>query len=244
MSMNEPILDKGTELQGLSTGVLFPSIDLFGGPVRKAVGPLTPIVGVSLFQRTVLTLQRAGIRQLIILSGPEEEQLKQALHKGPRVTVPVRWMPIREFPLDDPRTWESLAAEVRGACLVSGVGTVFPRSLIEELRRDVRAGQAIVVGLPITEDGGSEIVARAWRSGGTGGIADVMVMPASELSAVGRLAAEFDTVPIARWLERAAVDGRVRMLTTGDDDPSRWYQPVFNNADLRQAERRLYSSLK
>ena len=47
--MNEPILDKGTELQGLSTGVLFPSIDLFGGPVRKAVGPLTPIVGVSLF---------------------------------------------------------------------------------------------------------------------------------------------------------------------------------------------------
>ncbi len=126
--MNEPILDKGTELQGLSTAVLFPSIDLFGGPVRKAVGPLTPIVGVSLFQRTVLTLQRAGIRQLIVLSGPEEEQLKQALLKGPRVTVPVRWMPIREFPLDDPRTWESLAAEVRGFCLVSGVGTVFPRS--------------------------------------------------------------------------------------------------------------------
>ena len=79
--MNEPILDKGTELQGLSTGVLFPSIDLFGGPVRKAVGPLTPIVGVSLFLRTVLTLQRAGIRQLIVLSGPEEEQLKQALLK-------------------------------------------------------------------------------------------------------------------------------------------------------------------
>lgn len=138
--MNEPILDKGTELQGLSTAVLFPSVDLFGGRVRKAVGPLTPIVGVSLFQRTVLTLQRAGIRQLIVLSGPEEEQLKQALLRGPRVTIPVRWMPIREFPLDDPRTWESLAAEVRGFCLLSGVGTVFPRPLIEQLRSDVRAG--------------------------------------------------------------------------------------------------------
>ena len=68
--MNEPIVDKGTELQGLSTAVLFPSIDLFGGPGRKAVGPLTPVVGVSLFQRTVLTLQRAGIRQLIVISGP------------------------------------------------------------------------------------------------------------------------------------------------------------------------------
>src|SRR6478735_7225108 len=128
MSMNEPILDKGTELQGLSTALLFPSMELFGGPVRKSVGPLTPIVGVSLFQRTVLTLQRAGIRQLIVVSGPEEDQLKQSLLKGPRVTIPVRWMPIREFPLDDTRTWEALAAEIRGFCLLSGVGTIFSRS--------------------------------------------------------------------------------------------------------------------
>ncbi|HEU4506196.1 MAG TPA: CDP-alcohol phosphatidyltransferase family protein [Nitrospira sp.] len=239
--MNEPILDKGTELQGLSTAVLFPSVDLFGGRVRKAVGPLTPIVGVSLFQRTVLTLQRAGIRQLIVLSGPEEEQLKQALLRGPRVTIPVRWMPIREFPLDDPRTWESLAAEVRGFCLLSGVGTVFPRPLIEQLRSDVRAGQAIVVG-PALPDGG-DAVARAWRSGQGGGMADFMVMPASELSAAGRLAAEFDTMPIARWLERAAVDGRVRLLA-GADDPSLWYQPVLTESDLLRAERRLYTSLK
>ena len=82
--MNEPILDKGTELQGLSTAVLFPSIDVLDGSARKAVGPLTPIVGVSLFQRTVLTLQRAGIRQLIILSGAEEEELKQSLLRGSR----------------------------------------------------------------------------------------------------------------------------------------------------------------
>src|SRR4029077_5850883 len=90
----------------------------------------------------------------------------------------------------------------------------------------------------------SETVARAWRSGGTGGIADVMGMPASELSAVGRLAAELYTVRIARWLERVAVEDCVRLLTTRDDDPSRWFQPVLTDADLRRAERRLYSSLK
>jgi phosphatidylglycerophosphate synthase len=242
--MNEPVLDKGTELQGLSTAVLLPSIDLFGRPVRRALGPLTPIVGVSLFQRTVLTLQRAGIRQLIVLSGPEEEQLKQALLKGPRVMVPVRWMPIREFPLDDPRTWESLAAEVRGFCLLSGVGTVFPRSLIEELRRDVQTGQAVVVGPPMAHGQGSKTVERAWRSGQSGGIADMMVLPASELIAAGRLAAESEMVPMTRWLERAAVDGRVRLLSGAIDDPSRWYQPVLTQADVREAERRLYSSLK
>lgn len=242
--MNEPILDKRTELQGLSTAVLFPSVDLFGGRVRKAIGPLTPIVGISLFQRTVLTLQRAGMRQLIVLSGPEEEHLKKALLKGPHVTIPVRWMPIREFPLDDPRTWESLAAEVRGFCLLSCVGTVFPRPLIEQLRSDVRAGQAIVVGSSLALGDGSETLGRAWTSGQSDGLADFVVMPASELTAAGRLAAECDTVPIARWLERAAMDGRVRLLPTGAGDPAHWYQLVLSEGDLREAERRLYSSLK
>ena len=109
------------------------------------VGPLTSVVGIGLFQRTVLTLQRAGIRQLMVLVGPEEDQLKQALSKGSRVTIPVRWLPIREFPLDDPRTWDALAAEVRGFCLLSGVQGVFASPLIESLRREVQEGQAIVV---------------------------------------------------------------------------------------------------
>jgi phosphatidylglycerophosphate synthase len=239
--VNERIVDKGTELQGLSTAVLFPSVELIGGRVRKAVGPLTPVVGVSLFQRTVLTLQRAGIRQLIVLSGPEEDQLKQALLRGPRVSIPVRWMPIREFPLDDPRTWESLATEVHGFCLLSGVGTIFPRPLIEQLRSDVRAGQAIVVGPPLPV--GDDAVTRAWGSGQGARMADLIVMPASELEAAGRMAAELDTMPIARWLERAAVDGRVRLLPRRDD-PSLWYEPVRSEGDLLLAERRLYTSLK
>src|SRR6185503_19843020 len=215
--MSESVVQKQTGLQGLSTAILLPSVSLFGESAvlyADEVGPLTNVVGIGLFQRAILTLQRAGIRQLMVLVGPEESQLRQALSNGPRVTVPVRWMPIREFPLDDPRTWEALAAEVRGFCLLSGVQAVFASPLIEELRRDVRAGQAIVVGPPITQGSGSETVVRALKSGGTGGFADVMVMPASELSAAGRWAAELDTVPIARWLERASVDGRVRLLTT------------------------------
>ena len=242
--MNEPILDKGTELQGLSTAVLFPSIDLFDGSPRKAVDPLTSIVGMSLFQRTLLTIQRAGIRQFIVLAGAEEEQLKQSLLRGPRVTVPVRWMPIREFPLDDARTWEALAAEVRGFCLLSGVSTVFSRSLIEDLRRDVRTGQAILVGSADVGGDGIEASPRAWRPISGGEIADVIVMPASELGAAGQLAAHGDTMPIGRWLEHLSVEGRARMLATGTDGPDCWYQPVLGKSDVHKAERRLYSSLK
>jgi phosphatidylglycerophosphate synthase len=242
-SMTKRAVDKETELHGLSTAVLMPSIDLLGSPVRKAVDPLTPVVGVGLFQRTVLTLQRAGIRQLIVVSGQEEDQLKQALLKGPRVSIPVRWMPIREFPLDDPRTWESLAAEVRGFCLLSGVATVFSRSLIEQLRRDVQEGLAIIVAQCEDQPDAHERWLRRLSSGATDGLADVLVVPAPDLSAAAHLAGELETVPIGRWLQRAMLDGRVRVMST-DADPTHWYQPVLTSADLRSAERRLYSSLK
>jgi len=234
--MSERAIEKGTELQGLSTAILFPSVDLFGAPIRQAVSPLTQIVGVGLFQRTVLTLQRAGIRQLIVLVGPEEEQLKQALGKGPRLTIPVRWMPIREFPLDDVRTWESLAAEAHGFCLLSGVGSVFSRALIERLRQDVQDGQAIVVT-------GKRPARSARASRGGKDMADLVVLPESGLRAAGRLAGETGELPIGRWLQRADAEGRLRTLTAGDD-PAHWYQPVRTIADVAQAERRLFLSLK
>jgi len=65
--MSESTVQKQTDLQGLSTAILLPSVSLFGEPVglyADEVGPLTSVVGIGLFQRTVLTLQRAGIRQL------------------------------------------------------------------------------------------------------------------------------------------------------------------------------------
>jgi 1L-myo-inositol 1-phosphate cytidylyltransferase / CDP-L-myo-inositol myo-inositolphosphotransferase len=249
--VSESAIQRQADVQGLSTAILLPSVDLFGAPVRKAVRPLTQIVGIGLFLRTVLTLQRAGIRQLIVLAGPEEDQLKQAMGKGPRVTIPVRWMPIREFPLDDPRTWEVLAAEVRGFCLLSGVGGVFSRPLIEQLRQDIQEGQAIVVA---RESGArnpirSKLAARLPSFGllpleaGRAVAADLVVLPASMLNAAGRVTGEPGSVPVRRWLERAAADGRVQTLTVGTD-PSKWYQAVRDAADVRAAERQLFSSLK
>ena len=89
--MSKGILQKRVEIQGLATAILLPSVGVFGGAVGSEVGelgPLTSVVGIGLFQRTVLTLQRAGIRQLIVLSGPDEEQLKHSLARGPRVAIP------------------------------------------------------------------------------------------------------------------------------------------------------------
>lgn len=259
--MNESILQKRAEIHGLATAILFPSVGLFSGsaePRTDSVGPLTGIVGIGLFQRTVLTLQRAGIRQLIVLAGPEEDQLKQALGNGPRVTIPVRWMPVREFPLDDPRTWEFLAAEVHGFALVASVNAVFSRALIELLRRDVRDGEAIVVaqtggrrvGGPMV--GGLRLKVSADRltsfapanfDDSAPSAADVAVLPASLMNATVRVLDADGRLPIRHWLEQAAVEGRVRVVTA-EENRDTWYQEVRVVSDVPMAEKKLFSSLK
>ncbi len=259
--MSESLIQKRADVQGLATAILLPSIDLLDEsgrlPMRR-VGPLTQVVGIGLFQRSVLTLQRAGIRRLIVLVGSEEDQLKQALGKGPRLTIPVRWMPIREFPLDDPRTWESLAAEAGGFCLVSGVRGVFSRQLIEHLRQEVQDGQAMLVARASTERDqqerrlGLRVTTQAERLLSLGSsrqddaalvATDVMVLPAGFMSAASRAGIEGGTVPLRRWLERAAEDGRVRVLST-ETNPAYWYQDLRDPADVQLAERKLFSSLK
>ncbi len=257
--MSESLIQHRAEVQGLANAILLPSVSVFGeSPDRipGGAGPLTQVVGIGLFQRAVLTLQRAGIRQLIVLAGPEEDQLKQALSRGPRVTIPVRWMPIREFPLDDPRTWEAMGAEVHGFCLVASVRGVFSRALIESLRREVQEGQAILVAQPVAQRvAGDRRVAvkvqaeRLVALGASRGedatlvAADLLVLPAGLMAAAQDTQTPPGAMPIRRWIERAAIDGRVRVLRT-DGHPSQWYQDVRTQADVPAAERKLFSSLK
>ena len=258
--MSESLIQRRVDVQGLSTAILLPSVNLFGesaGLYADEVGPLTSVVGIGLFQRTVLTLQRAGIRQLMVLVGPEEDQLKQALGKGPRVTIPVRWMPIREFPLDDPRTWEALAAEVHGFCLLSSVQGVFASPLIESLRHEVQEGQAILVaradrerdrqpqrpGVRVKAQDGRLLSISTRQDDARLVATDLVVLPASFMSSASRTGVETGRVPIRRWLERAAVEGQVRVLST-ETNRAHWYQDVRDVADVKAAETQLFNSLK
>ncbi|MCS6303377.1 MAG: CDP-alcohol phosphatidyltransferase family protein [Nitrospira sp.] len=259
--MSKSTLQRRAEIQGLATAILLPSVGVFGGPIGSQgddVGPLTNVVGIGLFQRAVLTLQRAGMRQLIVLSGSEEEQLKQALGKGPRVTIPVRWMPIREFPLDDPRTWETLAAEVHGFALVASCNGVFSRGLIERLRRDIQDGQAIVVS-QAPQRQVDRFMVQDVRSKVPSGrptlfapprfddpalrVAELVVVPASLMSTANQAASEKGNPPIRQWLERAEADGRVR-LVSAEERRDAWYQSVRNVSDVQTAETKLFNSLK
>lgn len=259
--MNESLVQKRVGIQGLTTAILLPSVDLFGDSIgrrREAVGPLMSVVGIGLFQRAILTLQRGGIRQLIVLAGPEEEQLKQSLCNGPRVTIPVRWMPVREFPLDDPRTWEFLGAEVGDCALVLSANAVFSRGLIEHLRQEARDGEAMVVAQATSRSskavtgGGVRLRTRAERltsfapahfDDSAPSAAEMAVLPAGLMSAARDAGTENGRLPIRRWLERAAVEGRVRVIETAEDR-GLWYQAVRTPDDLPIAEKKLFRSLR
>ena len=141
----------------LETAVILTTAGVFGRPVTSregGAGPLTRVGGLTLFMRTVLTLQRAQFTNAMVLSGDELAPLARTLREDPRVTIPLRWMPVREFPPDDPRTWQVLAADMQGACLVVGAQAVFAQGLVERLRQELETGQAgLVVRGPSEHDG-------------------------------------------------------------------------------------------
>lgn len=132
----------------VDTAIILASSGVFdsdGLPATRKTGALTSVGGLTLFQRTVLSLQRGGITQILILAGEEEQALRTLMLTDARIRATLRWLPIREFPPSDPQTWETLAAEVKGACLILGCHTVFSPALVEKLREEGRDGHAVIV---------------------------------------------------------------------------------------------------
>ena len=108
-----------------------------------ALEPLTErlVEGLCLETRA----ERGGISQILVLAGKEEPALRELLRDDSRLQAAVRWLPVREFPPHDPQTWETLADEVGGACMVVGCHTVFSPLLIQRLRHVGAQGRAVVI---------------------------------------------------------------------------------------------------
>lgn len=240
--------------------------DLMGRDDHSAVGALTRVGGMTLFQRTVFTLQHAGISQILTLVGQEEQALRLLLDGDPRMHAVIRWLPIREFPPLDPQTWETLANEVKGSCLILGCHMVFSPSLIESLREEGKEGRAVVaVGRPGESGwtGNPGVVMRAdphtgghvhrvvfWdreneklegveKGQGLARAADLVVLPARLLGISGSWRTP-ETSPVRLALEQAAAEGAVQTLSAS----SHGYQDARGPGGLHQAEHTLFRSLQ
>ncbi len=240
--------------------------DLVGGGDNSFVGALTRVGGMTLFQRTVFTLQHAGISQILTLVGREEQPLRSLLDGDHRIHATIRWLPIREFPPSDPQTWATLGTEMKGSCLILGCHMVFSSSLIESLREEGKEGRAVVaVGRP-GESGwraNPGVVMRAdphtgghvprvvfwdqqsdrleWFAEGMGlaRAADLVVLPARLLGISGAWRNP-ETSPIRLALEQASAEGVVQTLSAS----AHGFQDVRGPGGLHKAEQTLFRSLQ
>ncbi len=292
----------------LDTAVILTNSGLFGcrdEAHETGTGPLIRVGGISLFMRALLTLQRAQFTNVLVLAGEELSAVRGSLREDSRLTLNLRWLPVREFPPDDPRTWQAVGSDVQGACLVLGARAMFSRELLMRLREEASDGQiALVLGRsggperlpgdsapfrinPLAEYRGNRLLAlhdgtgetrrpendAQWRMA-----TDMAVLPSHLLAAAGspasvrkrvrvsgagarasgratspdvtepstgRLLQPVSTAvyPIRALLDRAAVDGVVRVLPTSPGTPH-WYHDVHHSSDHKAAEDTLLRSLK
>ena len=244
----------------LTTGGIF---DPTGAPSPPS--PLTVVGGLSLLQRTILTLQRAGITRLVVLGGDKTEAMRRQLQGDCRIQIEVGWLPIREFPLSDLRTWEGLSGMLGSSYLVAGTRAVFSPGLVIRLREEGRKGDPVLVlrnvevrqdlpshfGVPMAPQG----VKGHGRgeSGGAGGVVTLEPAVASSLfvdlvsipegfTSPGWVNPQDSPHPLRMALERGLRSGQVKVLPLEAD----WYQEVRTGApeEVASAEWTLVRSLK
>jgi phosphatidylglycerophosphate synthase len=259
-------IQQAAETKVLDQAVLLTTTGLFGtGPAqsgRRDIIPLTKVGGLTLFQRTVLTLQRAGFSKVLVLAGEQEESLRRSVRDDPRITMSFRWMPVREFPVTDAHTWEALSEEIKGPCLLVGPRAMFGRGLVERLCREVGAGETALLVVhrearPSRTESRNPIV--AWHEGRLTGVAerseslspdsgewdpyaaDLLVLPGPLLGMAATSAQ--GTLPIRHLLERLAPIGRVKVVEAQPDSGD-WYHPVRGHRGAAAAERVLFRSLR
>ena len=254
----------------VDTAILLASSGVFslGSPRRKSDrGGLSHVGGLTLFQRAVLTLQRAGISQIWILAGEEERHLRSLVHTDNRIQAALRWLPVREFPPTNPQTWEALSGEVNGSCLIVGCHTVFSSSFIQSLRMVGVDGRVlVVVGQPGERNysGNPGVAFRDDPQPGTLGsivvfhdrheaalkptrslaeqlpiAGDLVVLPSRLLGVSGVLHAH-DTNPIRLALEQAAIEGIIQPVSGSSSQ----FRDIRGPNGLRLAERSLFQSLQ
>ncbi len=130
----------------INSALILTTTRIFNRPGEPSpASPLTVVGGLSLFQRTMLTLQRGGISRFIVLAGDETEDLRRQLRADERVRAEVRWLPVLEFSPGDPRTWEIFPGLFGASYLAVGTGAVFPASLVTRVRQEAGNGKTLVV---------------------------------------------------------------------------------------------------
>src|SRR5437899_2424153 len=248
----------------IDSALILTTTRIFNRPGEPApASPRTMVGGLSLFQRTILTLQRGGISRFIVLAGNEKEDLRRQVRADARIPADMRWLPVLEFSPGDPRTWEIFPSLFGAPYLAVGTGAVFPASLVARLRQEAGNVALLVVVRGMVEherlrNRVGAVREPALQTGGgmsqaAAGVVtveeaaaqtldvDLVVIPES-FTPSGWATPQDSPYPMHAALERAVRQGQARVLPLGSD----WYQDVCaeGRAGPDEAERQLLRRLK
>ena len=248
----------------IDSALILTTTRIFNRPGEPSpASPRTMVGGLSLFQRTILTLQRGGLSRFIVLAGNETEDLRRQLRSDERIRGEVRWLPVLEFSPGDPRTWEIFPGLFGAPYLVVGTGAVFPASLVARVRQETGNNETLVVVRGMVGHEGLRnrvgavreppLQAGAGMSQPAAGVVtveeaatpifdiDLAVIPEG-VTASGWATPQDSPYPMHAALERAVRQGQARVLPLGSD----WYQDVCaeGRAGPDEAERQLLRRLK
>jgi 1L-myo-inositol 1-phosphate cytidylyltransferase / CDP-L-myo-inositol myo-inositolphosphotransferase len=204
---------------------------------------LADVAGLPLFVRAILGVQRARLKRLVLLTGNEADACRRMLGRHRRISLAIQWMPVREFPPGEPKTWKMLAAETTGSLLVVHPLAVFSPHVVELIRKDFESVES--TSAPFS---GSAVSAAP--CGASGPVETVLLaIPFSLLGSllVASGGAQSEVTPVnhrtGSWLD-PLLDGppaeAVRTLTAAPHLCCR----VHSASDLQAVERRLLVSPK
>ncbi len=200
------------------------------------------LAGLPLLLRAVLTAQRAGIEEILIVGGPDPRPL---LARDRRVQVSWRWVPLEASPdTDEINALERVASELDDSFVVFFSDSIFDVAAVNFLRWVSLDGRVAAVGLaPGQTDGFEraslfvctrEFVRRAGQGEAATGEPQRLGMVAVRLREQGVAALEVPGRVWPRTSERKHLRAILRELSRVNLKPSDGFYARFNKLYLAQ----------
>lgn len=220
------------------------------------VKPLTPVLGIPLVVRTLLTLAGEGVDGAVVVTGYQAEEVEARLGREPRLApLALRFVRNPDWRKQNGLSVLAARAAFEGeAFLLSMADHLYAADLVRTLRRASRAPRELLLGVDRRVDAVPDPEDATW----------VRLDPADRILDIGKGLALHDAVDTgvfvadgslfealeaerdARGGDCALADGVRRLardgLARGVDVGEAWWHDVDTSADLRRAEQALLAS--
>jgi CDP-L-myo-inositol myo-inositolphosphotransferase len=216
--------------------------------------PLTRVCGLTLFKRTLLSLQAEGVKRAVVVVGYRADEIRRAAEGDPDLRLEISFVENPDWRLGNGISVLAAKGEVQGEFFLTMADHVFERGILRALRAGgiPAGGVSLAVDRKLAEVFDLEDATKVETSG------DRIVRIGKQLTlydaidtglfacssglfeSLDRIRALRKDASLSEGVGLLAQEGRARAVEIGD---ATW-QDVDTPATLREAERRLLRTLR